>query len=217
MERSMMFEQFTIEKIQTSIYTIRGEQVMLDRDLSQLYNVETKVLNQAVKRNIERFPERFMFHLTQEEWRNLKSQLVILNETFDSLRSQIVTLKNEDESQRGKHSKYLPYVFTEQGVAMLSAVLHSPTAIQVSIRIMDAFVKLRHYVSSQIVKTDDKAELAEIRRLLLLHIDHCDKKFSEQDMKISQIIQVLNNLIDQPQTSRKIGFVGSEKKNNSYE
>ncbi len=94
MERSMMFEQFTIEKIQTSIYTIRGEQVMLDRDLSQLYNVETKVLNQAVKRNIERFPERFMFHLTQEEWRNLKSQLVILNETFDSLRSQIVTLKN---------------------------------------------------------------------------------------------------------------------------
>ena len=68
MERSMMFEQFTIEKIQTSIYTIRGEQVMLDRDLSQLYNVETKVLNQAIKRNIERFPERFMFHLTQEEW-----------------------------------------------------------------------------------------------------------------------------------------------------
>jgi hypothetical protein len=135
----------------------------------------------------------------------------------DSLRSQIATLKSEEESQRGKHSKYLPYVFTEQGVAMLSAVLHSPTAIQVSIRIMDAFVKLRHYVSSQIVKTDDKAELAEIRRLLLLHIDHCDKKFSEQDKKINQIIQVLNNLIDQPQTSRKIGFVGSEQKDNSNE
>ena len=100
---------------------------------------------------------------------------------------------------------------------MLSAVLHSPTAIQVSIRIMDAFVKLRHYVSSQIVKTDDKAELAEIRRLLLLHIDHCDKKFSEQDKKINQIIQVLNNLIDQPQTSRKIGFVGSEQKDNFNE
>ena len=120
---------------------------MIDRDLAELYGVETKVINQAVKRNIERFPEEFRFQLTA------------------------------DESQRGKHSKYLPYVFTEQGVAMLSAVLHSPTAIQVSIRIMDAFVKLRHYVNSQIVKTDDKAELAEIRRLLLLHIDHCDKKF----------------------------------------
>ncbi|MCR5698905.1 MAG: hypothetical protein K6G52_04590 [Treponemataceae bacterium] len=81
---------------------------------------------------------------------------------------------------------------------MLSAVLHSPTAIQVSIRIMNAFVQLRHYVSSLIVKTDDKAELAEIRRLLLLHIDHCDKKFSEQDEKINQIIQALNSLIDEP-------------------
>ncbi len=198
-----MENEVTSVLVESKIFMIRGKQVMIDRDLSELYGVETKVINQAVKRNIERFPEEFRFQLTAEE--------------YDSLRSQIVTLKNEDESQRGKHSKYLPYVFTEQGVAMLSAVLHSPTAIQVSIRIMDAFVKLRHYVSSQIVKTDDKAELAEIRRLLLLHIDHCDKKFSEQDMKISQIIQVLNNLIDQPQTSRKIGFVGSEKKNNSYE
>ena len=94
---------------------------------------------------------------------------------------------------------------------MLSAVLHSPTAIQVSIRIMDAFVKLRHYVSSQIVKTDDKEELAEIRRLLLLHIDYCDKKFSEQDEKINQIIQVLNNLIDEPKSDRKIGFVNENK------
>lgn len=158
--------------------------------------METKRITESVKRNIERFPEEFRFQLTAEE--------------YAFLRSQIATLKNEEESQRGKHSKNLPYVFTEQGVAMLSAVLHSPTAIQASIRIMDAFVKLRHYVSSQIVKTDDKAELAEIRRLLLLHIDHCDKKFSEQDKKINQIIQVLNNLIDQPQTSRKIGFVGDK-------
>ncbi|MBP3741520.1 MAG: ORF6N domain-containing protein [Treponema sp.] len=135
----------------------------------------------------------------------------LLKENEESLRSQIATLKDEEKSQRGKHSKYLPYVFTEQGVAMLSAVLHSPTAIQVSIRIMDAFVKLRHYVSSQIVKTDDKEELAEIRRLLLLHIDYCDKKFSEQDEKINQIIQVLNNLIDEPKSDRKIGFVNENK------
>ena len=95
---------------------------------------------------------------------------------------------------------------------MLSAVLHSETAIQVSIRIMDAFVQLRHYVSEQVIKTDDKAELAEIRRLLLLHIDHCDKKFSEQDRKIDKIIHVLNNLLEEPESDRKIGFKGSEDK-----
>ncbi len=182
--------------VESKIFMIRGKQVMIDRDLAELYGVETKRITEAVKRNIERFPEEFRFQLTAEE--------------YAFLRSQFATSKNEDGETRGGR-QYLPYVFTEQGVAMLSAVLHSPTAIQVSIRIMDAFVKLRKYVSSQVVKTADKAELAEIRRLLLLHIDHCDKKFSEQDKKINQIIQVLNNLIDQPQTNRKIGFVGSEQ------
>lgn len=191
--------------------SIRGKQVMIDRDLAELYGVETKRITEAVKRNIERFPEEFRFQLTAEEYDFLRSQIATLKENEESLRSQIATLKDEEKSQRGKHSKYLPYVFTEQGVAMLSAVLHSPTAIQVSIRIMDAFVKLRHYVSSQIVKTDDKEELAEIRRLLLLHIDYCDKKFSEQDEKINQIIQVLNNLIDEPKADRKIGFVNENK------
>ncbi len=189
-------EEITQILVQSKIFLIRGKQVMIDRDLAELYGVETKVINQAVKRNIERFPEEFRFQLTAEE--------------YEFLRSQNATLNEENESQRGKHTKYLPFVFTEQGVAMLSAVLHSPTAIQVSIKIMDAFVKLRHYVSSQIVKTDDKAELTEIRRLLLLHIDHCDKKFSEQDKKINQIIRVLNNLIDEPKPNRKIGFVDGE-------
>lgn len=206
-----MENEITSVLVESKIFVIRGKQVMIDRDLAELYGVETKVINQAVKRNIERFPEEFRFQLTTEEYVSLRSQIATLKEDNDPLRSQIVTLKNDEESQRGKHSKYLPYVFTEQGVAMLSAVLHSPTAIQVSIRIMDAFVKLRHYVSSQIVKTDDKAELAEIRRLLLLHIDHCDKKFSEQDKKINQIIQVLNNLIEEPQTNRKIGFMSGEQ------
>lgn len=206
--------------VESKIFLIRGKQVMVDRDLAELYGVETKRITEAVKRNIERFPEEFRFQLTAEEYEFLRSQIVTSKETNEALRSQIVTLnkgvdslrsqnatlKNEEESLRGKHSKYLPYVFTEQGVAMLSAVLRSETAVQVSIRIMKAFVELRHYVSSQIVKTDDKAELAEIRRLLLLHIDHCDKKFSEQDRKISQIIQVLNNLIDEPKPKRKIGF-----------
>lgn len=206
-----MENEITPILVESKIFMIRGKQVMIDRDLAELYGVETKVINQAVKRNIERFPEEFRFQLIAEEYHFLRSQFVTLKKDEESLRSQIATLKNEEKSQRGKHSKYLPYVFTEQGVAMLSAVLHSPTAIQVSIRIMDAFVKLRHYVSSQIVKTDDKEELAEIRRLLLLHIDYCDKKFSEQDEKINQIIQVLNNLIDEPKADRKIGFVNENK------
>ena len=213
-------EDITPILVESKIFLIRGKQVMVDRDLAELYGVETKRITEAVKRNIERFPEEFRFQLTSEEYDflrsqfatskvekdRLRSQSVTLNNVKDSLRSQIATLDEENDSLRGKHSKYLPYVFTEQGVAMLSAVLRSETAVQVSIRIMNAFVQLRHYVSSQIVKTDDKAELAEIRRLLLLHIDHCDKKFSEQDRKISQIIQVLNNLIEKPKSERKIGF-----------
>ncbi|MCR4952466.1 MAG: ORF6N domain-containing protein [Treponema sp.] len=201
-----MENEITPVLLESKIFLIRGKQVMIDRDLAELYGVETKRITEAVKRNIERFPEEFRFQLTAEEYAFLKPQFENSKVDEESLRSQFATLKNDEEGHRGKHSKYLPYVFTEQGVAMLSAVLHSPTAIQVSIRIMDAFVKLRHYVSSQIVKTDDKAELAEIRRLLLLHIDYCDKKFSEQDEKINQIIQVLNNLIEEPETEHKIGF-----------
>lgn len=109
--------------IQSKIYEIRGVKVMLDKDLAELYGVETKVLNQAVKRNIDRFPQDFMFQLTKEE----------------CLRSQIVTLNTE----RGKHLKYMPYAFTEMGVAMISSVLKSRTAIQVNIGIMRAFVAIR--------------------------------------------------------------------------
>ena len=184
--RGMKNKEIAPILVESKIFLIRGKQVMVDRDLAELYGVETKVINQAVKRNLERFPEEFRFQLTENEM------------------DELVT--NCDRFINMKHSTVASYVFTEQGVAMLSAVLRSETAVQVSIRIMKAFVELRHYVSSQIVKTDDKAELAEIRRLLLLHIDHCDKKFSEQDRKISQIIQVLNNLIDEPKPKRKIGF-----------
>ena len=120
-----------IEEIRTRIHVIRGRQVMLDKDLAELYGVETKVLNQAVKRNIERFPDDFMFQLNKDEW--------------EFLRSQIVTIKNG----RGEHVKYLPFAFTEQGVAMLSGVLRSPIAIQVNIRIMRAFVTVRQYLAIQ--------------------------------------------------------------------
>ncbi|MBL8633275.1 MAG: ORF6N domain-containing protein [Myxococcales bacterium] len=113
-----------------SILVIRGHKVMLDADLAALYGVETKALNQAVRRNIERFPDDFMFQLTSDE--------------AIGLRSQTVTLK----TGRGQHRKYLPFAFTEQGIAMLSSVLKSPRAIQVNIEIMRAFVRLRQMVTS---------------------------------------------------------------------
>ena len=113
-------------EIETMIYEIRGQKVMLDRDLAKMYGVETKVLNQAVKRNMKRFPEDFMFQLTPEE----------------CLRSQIVTLN----TKQGQHLKYMPHAFTEQGVAMLSSILKSDTAIEINIRIMRTFVAIRNHL-----------------------------------------------------------------------
>jgi len=135
-----------INNIQNQIFTIRGAQVMLDSNLAAMYGVETKVLNQAVKRNIERFPEYFRFQLTEEEMQSLSSQIVTSN-SDKPLRSQIVTLENT----RGKHRKYLAYAFTEQGVSMLSAVLRSETAIKVSIQIMNAFVNMRKFITNNAV------------------------------------------------------------------
>ena len=155
------------QTIQNKIYTIRDVQVMIDEDLAILYGVETKVFNQAVKRNIKRFPKKFRFQLTQEEYDNLKSQFVT-SSLDDSLRSQIVTL----ESQRGKHRKYLPYVFTEQGVSMLSAVLKSPTAIEISIKIIDTFVNMRKFISSN---ADMFLRFERVEQRLSLH----DEKFNQ--------------------------------------
>ncbi|QKJ23813.1 ORF6N domain-containing protein [Poseidonibacter lekithochrous] len=126
-------------KIKNKIFTIRGLSVMLDRDLAELYEVETKVFNQAVKRNSERFPENFRFQLTDEEYQNLRSQIVT-SSSDDSLRSQIVTLEHGGR-------RYLPYVFTEQGVSMLSAILKSKVAIEVSIKIINSFVNMRKVLS----------------------------------------------------------------------
>ena len=119
-------ELINVEDIRNRIYTIRGVQVMLDEDLALLYGVETKVFNQAVKRNSERFPEEFMFQITDYE--------------FNRLKSQFVTSK-----QRGGR-RYLPYASTEQGVAMLSAVLRSETAVKISVQIINAFVTMRRFI-----------------------------------------------------------------------
>jgi phage regulator Rha-like protein len=132
----MVKELISHEAVAQKIFLIRGLRVMLSSDLAVLYDVETKVLIQAVKRNIERFPKDFMFRLTWQE--------------MHSLRSQIVTLENEkyDSSKKGKHSKYLLFAFTEQGVAMLSSVLRSKRAVHVNIAIMRAFVRLRGFLSA---------------------------------------------------------------------
>lgn len=161
------------ETIKTKIYTIRGLQVMLDSDLAELYDVESKRLNEQVKRNSDRFPPNFMFQLTEEEYQNLIFQNGTLSEG-DSLRSQFATSswvsQNAAPNQHGGR-RYLPYVFTEQGVAMLSAVLRSQTAVQMSIHIINAFVEMRRFISNNALifqrldsleqkqfKTDDKVE-----------------------------------------------------------
>ena len=132
-EKSLILNDINIED---KIYNIRGLQVMLDRDLALLYEVETKNLNKAISRNIKRFPKTFRFQLTKEEYENL--------------RFQFGTLSLDSKNEWGKHTKYLPYVFTEQGVSMLSAVLRSDVAIDVSIKIMNSFVNMRKFISSNI-------------------------------------------------------------------
>ena len=169
------------EEIKNLIYTIRGKQVMLDSDVAMLYHYETKKINQAVKRNIERFPEKFCFQLTEEEFSSLMSQIVTLNKTTvqdnfedSSLRSQFATLN--ENTGRGKHRKYLPYVFTEQGIAMLSGLLKNDIAIQVSINIMDAFVEMRKFlmVNGQLFE-----RLTNVEYKLLEHDKKFDKVFDQ--------------------------------------
>lgn len=143
-----------IAEVENRILTLRNKQVMIDRDLAELYGVETKVLNQAVKRNIERFPEEFMFQLTSNE--------------YEILRSQNVTTKEEKRGGR----KYLPYAFTEQGVAMLSGVLRSETAVKVSIQIMKAFVVMRHFIQ------ENAQVFAQIENINVRLLEH-DEKFRE--------------------------------------
>ena len=175
-------------QIEPLIRTIRGQQVLLDSDLAILYGVETRQLNQQVKRNIERFPEDFMFQLTKVELINLKSQIATLSATDYPLRSQIVTLNTENHSlrsqnatidNRGRHTKYLPYAFTENGIAMLSSVLRSPIAIQVNIRIMRAFTAMRQFIASnaQIFQRLDVMEQNQLA--LTAHQIETDHKLEE--------------------------------------
>ena len=180
---------YSIEDIKNLIYTIRGKQVMLDSDVANLYHYETKKINQAVKRNMGRFPERYCFQLTEEEIKDLKLQ--IATSSLESLRSQFVTLNNMG---RGQHRKYLPYVFTEQGIAMLSGVLRNDIAIQVSINIMDAFVEMRKFLASNghVFErlTNVEYQLIEQGKELTKHEKQFEKVFDElQRSKIEEFNQ----------------------------
>ena len=170
------------ETIESRIFTIRGQKVMIDKDLAKLYRVETKRLNEAVKRNITRFPKDFMFQLSKDEWEILKSQFA--TSSWGGIRK-------------------LPYVFTEHGVTMLASVLNSKMAIDVNIQIVRAFIRLRQYA---IVQSTKNAEIDELRKMLMLHIENTDNRFAEHDETIKHIITVLNNLIETPRETKKIGF-----------
>lgn len=179
-----LIEAPTPQQIADRIFTLRGAQVMLDRDLAEMYQVETKTLNRAVQRNIHRFPAAFCFQLSAEEWTDLRCQSTP-SKSADSLRFQFGTLKSPG---RGRHRKYLPYVFTEQGVAMLSAVLHSDTAVQVSIRIINAFVEMRKVLlkNAFLFQRVEKIEAEQI------------KFIAESAQKFEQIFTALESHGNQP-------------------
>ncbi|MFA4982320.1 MAG: ORF6N domain-containing protein [Candidatus Omnitrophota bacterium] len=176
-----MKELIPQEIIENKIYLMRGHKVMLDRDLAKLYGVPAKRLNEQVKRNIMRFPDDFMFQLTQEE-------ILIFQLGISGSRSQFATLK------QGQNIKYPPYAFTEQGVAMLSSVLNSERAIQVNIAIMRAFVRLKAILSTH-------KELAH-------KLNELERKIEKHDEDISSIFEAIRQLMAPPPESpkRRIGF-----------
>lgn len=170
-------------EIQNMIYTFRGRQVMIDRDLAYLYNVETKVLNQAVKRNLNRFPEYFRFQLTEEEYENLRSQFVT---------------SSEDNTHGGR--RYMPYVFTEQGIAMLSAVLKSAVAVEVSIKIMNNFVEMRKFLLS------NKEMFSRLDRVELKQLE-TDRKLEEVFNYIASNTEVKQNIFFDGQIYDAFSFI----------
>ncbi len=166
----------SVAQIESRIFLIRGQKVMLDSDLAKLYGVENRALNQAVKRNVERFPEDFMFQLTSEE--------------HESLRSQFVTLK----TGRGQHRKYLPYVFTEHGALMLGNVLKSEQAIEMSLMVVRTFVRMRELVAGN---KELAQKLAQLERKVGAH----DKAIAEIINAIRQLMAP-----EEPKKKRPIGF-----------
>ncbi len=166
-------------QIERFIRLIRGHKVILDTDLAELYGVQTRVLVQAVKRNFNRFPTDFMFQLSVEEAKSLRSQFVI--------------------SKKGRGGRrYLPFVFTEQGVAMLSSVLNSERAVEINIQIMRAFVRLREMIASN--------------KVLARKLDALERKLESHDVRIRSLFEAIRQLMTPPEPKkRKIGFLVEER------
>lgn len=179
-DNKLLFGQMELQLIQNKILQIRGHRVMLDFDLAKLYEVETRILNQTLKRNLSRFPEDFMFQLSRSEWE------LVMNS------SQIVM-----SSKKHRGSKYFPYAFTEQGVAMLSSILRSQKAIEVNIAIMRAFVLLRQHLTDY---KDLKEEIGKLER--------------EMNRKFKDVNEVLRYLLSPKSKPKEIGFKqkGRDKK-----
>ncbi|MCD8198545.1 MAG: ORF6N domain-containing protein, partial [Lachnospiraceae bacterium] len=174
--------------IRSLIYVVRGQQVMFDSDLAMLYQVETKVLNQAVKRNISRFPDRFRFQLTKEE--------------FDNLKSQFVTSSLYEEGSRYGGRRKLPYAFTEQGISMLSAVLRSEVAIQVSIRIMDTFVEMRKYLANNTLL------LSEVSNIKTRQIEADIQRKAFEEKTERRFEQIFDYISEHEESAQKVFFDG---------
>jgi hypothetical protein len=181
-----------VDALSDRIHLVRGQRVMLDSDLAELYGVSTRIFNQAIKRNIERFPADFMFQLTEEEEDSLRSQIVISN-VDNSLRSQIATSK---PSRGGR--RYLPYVFTEHGAIMAASVLNSPRAVEMSVFVVRAFVQLRALLAGS-------RELSE-------RLDELERKLATHDHAIAGLIDAIRQLTSVPaKPGRPIGFTADLK------
>ena len=167
------------ELIAERIFIVRGHKVILDSDLAALYEVPTGRFNEAVKRNLTKFPPDFMFSLTAHEWESLRSQFAIL------------------KTGRGQHRKYLPYVFTEHGAIMAASLLNSPRAVEVSVYVVRAFVQLREFLASN----------KDLARQLKALEKRIEKKLGSHDQAIASIIDTLRQLMSPANTRRRIGFV----------
>ena len=175
MTKGKTTDMVSLARIERAIHVIRGQKVMLDSDLAEMYGIPTKALIQATKRNPDRFPADFMFQLTAGE--------------ADSLRSQIVTLK----AGRGQHRKYLPYAFTEHGAVMLASVLNSPQAVEASIFVVRAFIRMR--------------ELLGAHKELAAKIAELDRRVGQHDESIRSLVQAIRQLMTPlPVKSKRIGF-----------
>jgi hypothetical protein len=180
------------------IHTVRGRRIVLDSDLAALYEIPVKVFNQTIQRNADRFPSDFAFQLTREEFANLKSQIVTSSpEAPQGLRSQFVTIETDG---RGRHRKYLPLAFTEHGAIMAATILRSPRAVQMSVYVVRAFVRMRDELMTNAV--------------VLKRLAQIDKKLLEHDIVLRDVVEKLLPLLNAPPepepSKRRIGFTASQ-------